>query len=73
MTEPKPLAPFATHRMTGTRFEEHAVPVTVLSELVAYRDLVLLVARSLFFAAMTTAARAIHLVRTARLYGANAL
>lgn len=49
MTEPNPLAPFATHRMTGTRFEEHSVPVTVLSELVAYRDLVLLVARSLFF------------------------
>ena len=51
MTEPKPLAPFATHRLTGARFEGHAVPVTVLSELMAYRDLVLLVARSLFFEA----------------------
>jgi len=43
------LEPFVTHVLKGARFEEHAVPLTVLPDLTAYRDLVLEVARALFF------------------------
>jgi hypothetical protein len=41
---------FVTHTMEGTRFDDHAVPVEVLPELAAYRELVVSVARELFFA-----------------------
>jgi hypothetical protein len=40
---------FVTHVLKGARFEGHAMPVTVLPELAASRDLVLEVARFIFF------------------------
>lgn len=40
---------FVTHVLKGARFEGHALPLTVLPDLTAYRDLVLEVARVLFF------------------------
>lgn len=43
------LEPFVTHVLKGARFEEHSVPLSVLPDLTAYRDLVLEVARALFF------------------------
>lgn len=50
MSEPNPeLETFVTHRLRGARFEGHAIPVTVLPDLTAYRELVLEVARALFF------------------------
>lgn len=44
-----PSEPFVTHVLKGARFEGHAIPLTVLPDLTAYRDLVLEVARALFF------------------------
>jgi hypothetical protein len=50
MPEPKSeLEPFVTHVLKGARFEGHSLPLTVLPDLTAYRDLVLEVARVLFF------------------------
>lgn len=43
------LEAFVTHVLKGARFEGHALPLTVLPDLTAYRDLVLEVARALFF------------------------
>lgn len=40
---------FVTHILKGTRFEGHSIPLTVLPDLTAYRDLVLEIARALFF------------------------
>jgi hypothetical protein len=40
---------FVTHVLEGKRFDDHAVPVEVLPELTAYRQLVLAVAREVFF------------------------
>ena len=47
--EPTSLDAFATHVLRGHRFDDHAVPVDVLSELNAYRNLVVAVARGVFF------------------------
>lgn len=50
MPEPKSESEvFVTHVLKGARFEGHAVPLSVLPDLTAYRDLVLAVARALFF------------------------
>lgn len=52
MPDPNPspdFETFVTHVLKGARFEGHAMPVTVLPELAAYRELVLDIARSLFF------------------------
>jgi hypothetical protein len=50
MPEPRSeLEPFVTHVLKGVRFEGHSIPLTVLPDLTAYRDLVLEVARALFF------------------------
>ena len=43
------LEPFVTHVLKGARFDGHAVPLTVLPDFTAYRELVLEVARALFF------------------------
>jgi len=43
------LERFVTHVLRGARFDGHAVPLTVLPEFTAYRELVLEVARGLFF------------------------
>lgn len=43
------LEPFVTHVLRGARFEGRSVPLTVLPDLTAYRDLVVEVARVLFF------------------------
>lgn len=48
---------FVTHTLKGTRFDLHAMPVEVLPELNAYRDLVLAVARARFFAEQPTRRR----------------
>lgn len=48
MEEQEPTA-FVTHTLKGVRFEGHAVPVTVLPELSAYREIVVQVARALFY------------------------
>jgi hypothetical protein len=42
--------PFVTHVLHGARFEGHAVPVDVLPDIAAYRELVVAVARGIFFA-----------------------
>jgi len=47
--EPTDSMAFATHVLRGARFDGHAVPVDVLSELNAYRNLVVAVARGVFF------------------------
>jgi hypothetical protein len=47
--EPSNPKTFATHVLCGRRFDGHAVPVDVLSELNAYRNLVVAVARGVFF------------------------
>lgn len=50
MADPKTdLQTFATHVLKGARFEGHSVPVSVLPDFTAYRDLVLEIARALFF------------------------
>ncbi|MCB9660728.1 MAG: hypothetical protein H6726_23995 [Sandaracinaceae bacterium] len=41
--------PFVEHTLVGPRFSGHAVPVAVLPELTAYREILLDVARALFF------------------------
>jgi hypothetical protein len=43
-----PNDPFAQLRLTGGRFDDHGIPVETLVELVAYRDLVLGIAKELF-------------------------
>ena len=47
-SESSTTRPFATHVLHGRRFEGHAVPVDVLAEFGAYRELVVAVARRLF-------------------------
>ncbi len=44
-----PRKPFVTHVLHGARFDGHSVPVDVLPDIAAYRELVLAVARALFF------------------------
>ena len=57
MSGTQPPPPFVTHVLHGARFEQHSVPVDVLPELSAYRDLVVAVARALFFARNPTRKR----------------
>ncbi|WAS95286.1 hypothetical protein [Nannocystis punicea] len=50
MADPKTdLQTFVTHVLKGARFEGHSVPLSVLPDFTAYRDLVLEIARALFF------------------------